>query len=258
MPFTFCQLELDLFAPPTFADVLSQMQVTSISVTVSPRLKKGWYLKFHRTSTERQLIVPKYLEAAPLKIKEALIKWSLFAYRNKKNLDKNTLLARKLLEREILDYIEALHPQTSRSGKVINPNEIEQNTRGVKYDLREQFAYVNILYFNGTLSSLVKWGERGSLTSYQTFRYDTQGTRFSVITIAGVYNHPATPVFAVQAVLYHEMLPIAIPPTIIDGRRQVHSRDFRLAEKKFKYFKEWRDWEAKNVRKLSRSLKRKK
>jgi hypothetical protein len=127
--------------------------------------------------------------------------------------------------------------------------------RGQYYDLRVLFDELNAEFFGGGLDSFVKWGAAGSVTSYQTFRTDRDGNRRSVITIAGVYDSPRVPLYAVKGVLLHEMLHIAFPPSKVNGRNRIHGPEFSAAERRSPYFAPWRAWERANLPALARAAR---
>jgi hypothetical protein len=118
------------------------------------------------------------------------------------------------------------------------------------------FDHINARYYDSSLRSYVRWGERASITSYQTARDAPDGSRYNLITIAGAYNHPSVPRYAIEGIMYHEMLHIAIPPVVSGGRRTVHGREFRRAERRFEHFREWCSWQRTHLRTLAAAIRR--
>ena len=102
--------------------------------------------------------------------------------------------------------------------------------------LQDFFNKINNACFENKLQSYVRWGTHASKTSYQTNCSDEQGKTFSLITIAGIYNHPSVPEFALYSVMYHEMLHIFHPVDKVNGRRIVHSKQFKAQEILFKEY----------------------
>jgi hypothetical protein len=257
MPFQFEQLALDLFPNARFDDLIAREQYRDVSVSVSRRLKRGWYAKCQRGLAHRHLVIPPYLENAPEFIKRKLLEWALLARPKRKSEIGLWTAQRREYEEEILKYIDSLDLHKAQTNNTVNPERYELRTAGCKFDLKEVFAYLNALYFEGKLTSRVRWGRCGSTTSYQSAKFDKNGTRFSLITIAGVYDYPSVPEYALHGVMYHEMLHLAYPPVKLNGRRIIHSREFKTAERQFKYFQEWRTWERGSVRRIARLLRRK-
>ena len=247
------QLSLALFSP-SFEQLLSEKEICTLSVEISTRMKKSWYVKICRKTGQRNLIIPTYLQEAPEQIKLALIQWAQLPL-VKTGKNRRTIgLHKTSLENTIRSYIQSLpglHHRISR----FDPHTLQHHTRGTRYDLREIFNSINRRYFNDSLNASLRWGSRTSTTSYQTVKTARDGSRFNLITIAGVYNHPDVPRFAIEAVMYHEMLHIAVPPFRKNGRNVIHGSDFKNLEKKFEFFSEWHVWERLHLRKLARSLR---
>ncbi|MDR0330193.1 MAG: hypothetical protein LBH93_00575, partial [Chitinispirillales bacterium] len=53
------------------------------------------------------------------------------------------------------------------------------------------------------------------------------------------------------------MLHIAIPPRTVNGRRVIHGRDFKAAERKYPLYNQWIKWEKENMGKLLTKARRK-
>jgi hypothetical protein len=251
------QLSLSLFQTSTFEQLIKQEGVRTLLIFISARLKRGWHVKVDRRSGIRTLTVPSYLEDAPVEIKKALIQWALLPLVKSKDRTRSLKIEKLQLEHQIQTYIRNLDTPKLRVSQ-LNTAELELKTRGARYDLRELFNTINESYFQNSISSSVRWGGYSSLTSYQTTKTGKDGTRFNLITIAGVYDHPDVPLFAVEAVMYHEMLHIAIPPYLKNGKHVIHGPEFKRAEKEYGHFLQWREWERTALRNLARNLKRKK
>jgi hypothetical protein len=149
---------------------------------------------------------------------------------------------KKHLERIIRGYI-GTHGTAPQKKSRFDPEQKPAHTRGRIYDLREVFDCVNAISFNGSLSSFLRWGAPRSRTSYHMIKIDPAGNRVNLITIAGVYDLPTIPRFAIEAIMHHEMLHIAIPPVRGNGRSVIHGSAFKAAEKKFTHYPKWRAWE---------------
>ena len=57
--------------------------------------------------------------------------------------------------------------------------------------------------------------------------------------------------------MFHEMLHTKIPARRVNGRRLVHGREFKEAERRYLHAREWDRWQGANLRKLSAQIKRK-
>jgi hypothetical protein len=246
------QLSLPLFDPPTFDDLLEKRAVTTaLSVVVNPRFKHGWQVKFLPFSKQRQLFVPRCFDSAPEEIKNRLIDWALLPCRpggQKKSIVRKQRL---LLEKQIRDHMESL-PNAPRRASRFNPAAFAGNSAGKIFDLREVFAAVNAAYYNVSLTAHIRWGKPRSKMSYHMTKTDAAGNKVNLITIAGVYDHPEVPRFAIEAIMYHEMLHIAIPPHKNNGRNVIHGKEFKEREKIFRQYAQWRKWEREKLPALAR------
>jgi hypothetical protein len=237
------QLALPLFEHPSFEDVLRRRNLSgALSVVVNPRLTRGWRVRVKPLWGGRQLTIPGYLESAPAEVKNALVDWALLPCRPRKNQKGAARRQRSILEKTVWEYVYAL-PNAPKQRSRFNPASFSAGARGQKYDLREVFDSVNKRYFNGTLAALLRWGGPRSKMSYHMAKTAPDGQKFNLITIAGAYDHHDVPRFAIEAIMYHEMLHIAVPPYIRQGRKVVHGQEFKKAEREFKDFEAWRRWE---------------
>lgn len=247
------QLSLPLFPDLSFNELIASKNMSGLTVKLSSRLKRSWHVKISRVTGVRLLTVPYYLESAPSSVKLSLLEWALLPLNSRKT-DPATKIHRQNLERNIQSYISDLDPALYSSR--LDAAKLEHKTRGNRYDLRVVFDTINNTYFQNKVIASVRWGSYSSLTSYQTVRTEKNGTRINLITIAGVYNHPDVPLFALEAVMYHEMLHIVVPPYKKNGRTIIHSPEFKNMEHKFAFYKQWHQWERDCIRNLAKSLKR--
>ena len=108
--------------------------------------------------------------------------------------------------------------------------------RGHAYDLQAIYRRLNRRFFATRFSGVkIGWSMR---QSRQVLGHFDPAHRAIVITRA--LDHPETPQFALEYLVYHEMLHLKFPPQQGSGRRSFHSRQFRQEEKKFPRFAEAR------------------
>ncbi len=250
------QQELDLFPVPTFEEIISSRGLSGLSVVFRNRLKKSWSLTI-KPDKQRILTIPGLLEDAPERVKKNLIDWALIQRPRLRRNRKKHYQRKKILEESVWRYLEEKGIKYERALKK-NPEEFSFNTRGSKYDLQVIYEDINTRYFGGKIKTYIRWGRYASKTSYQSFYTDNNGKRFSIITIAGVYDHPKVPEFAVRGVLFHEMLHIAIPSYKKKGRNIVHGIEFKRSERSCPYYKKWHVWEKKEFYRIARLMKKKK
>ena len=130
--------------------------------------------------------------------------------------------------------------------------------RGRHHHLEELREQINDEYFDGALDVHITWGQnaagrrrrRGAGFSIRLGSYD-ESTR--LVRIHPVLDRGEVPRYVVAAVVYHEMLHAAVPPTKPSGseRRRVHTAEFRRREKLFRDHDRAEEWLARNVERLA-------
>jgi hypothetical protein len=108
--------------------------------------------------------------------------------------------------------------------------------QGERFDLELLFDQINTAYFDAALSK-PKLGWSLGTSSSLLGHYDPP---HHVIVLNRLLDTPETPALVVEFVLYHEMLHILHPIELRAGRRHIHTREFRAAEKRFKGHEEAR------------------
>lgn len=247
-------MTLELFPPRTFDQLCTERRCAELFIRFNSRLRKSWYVKIHRNSNRRELNVPRLLEHAPEGVKLALIEWATLPKPRRPDCGRSIRERHHFLETKLHAYISDHTPALSGSPDVPFRH---VPTKGCRWDLREIFDTLNGRYFDNRLASFLRWGSVASKTSYQSTRKDTSGKPHHCITIAGVYNHPEVPRFAVEAIMHHEMLHIHIPPRRESGRAVMHGPDFKRNERSFPHYRKWRQWEKEKLPSLLMQLRRK-
>jgi len=226
-----------------------------LEIVVNRRMKKSWRVQVNFKTGERVLTIPEVLANPPEHVKECLIRWAMMPMTRKARRGADFVKNKRSMEETIRAYMESCGVAQERKSR-IDPAMFEHQTKGFAYDLREIFDALNRGYFNGELKSYIRWGQTASRTSYQTTRIDKGGNQFNLITISGVYDSPQVPQYAIYGLVYHEMLHIAIPPRVVNGRRVIHGRDFKAAEKKYPFYNQWIEWEKQNMARLLYNARR--
>jgi hypothetical protein len=251
------QQNLGLFPERSFEQLLESNNIAkSLCVKVSSRMGRGWNVTCNRITGKRTLTIPITLTNAPEPVKIALISWALLPLGNKSKTSSEVKNNRKKIENYIYQHLSEhglIKPPVSR----INREVLSEKTAGTKFDLLKIFEKINTHYFESKLQAYLRWGIPGSTTSYQTVRRSKDGSSWNLITIADIYNHPSIPQFAIESVMFHEMLHIAIPPYRKNGKNVIHGKEFKAAEKLFPYFEQWRAWENKELKLILKDIRRK-
>ena len=105
---------------------------------------------------------------------------------------------------------------------------------GQHYHLEEMFEELNFRHFDGLMAMpLLGWSRMPSRTTLG--HYDPS---HNAIILSKLLDSPQVGRLAVEYVLYHEMLHLRYPVQHKGGRRQVHTKEFKQAEKEFPGLKE--------------------
>lgn len=116
----------------------------------------------------------------------------------------------------------------ARGRKTIRP------PQGKIYDLCKLFEELNLQYFGGSMPQpQLGWSFKGSRTTLG--HYDP--SHHSIVLTRLLDSSTATEL-AVRYVLFHEMLHLKFPVEYHRGRRCVHTKEFKDAEKKFAHFEQ--------------------
>jgi hypothetical protein len=107
-------------------------------------------------------------------------------------------------------------------------------SKGHVYDLEAIFEDLNRRFFHGLMARPpLTWSANASRQSLG--HYDPA---HNTIVISKIFDHPRIPKFAVEYLVYHEMLHLKHPVKLRGSRRCVHSRDFVAEEKLFPEFEQ--------------------
>lgn len=101
--------------------------------------------------------------------------------------------------------------------------------RGHTYDLEAIFEDLNTRFFYGLLARPeMTWS-----TERARNRLGHYDPAHNAIVVSRVFDHPRVPRYAVEYIVYHEMLHLKHPVKLRGGRRCVHSAEFRVEEAQF-------------------------
>ena len=101
--------------------------------------------------------------------------------------------------------------------------------KGHIYDLDSIFENLNLQFFAGLLARpRLTWS--ANRARHRLGHYDPA---HNAIVISRVFDHPGVPRYAIDYIVYHEMLHLKHPVKLRGSRRCVHSREFLQEEKRF-------------------------
>jgi predicted metal-dependent hydrolase len=101
--------------------------------------------------------------------------------------------------------------------------------QGDIFHLEEIFEDLNSRFFHGLLARpQMTWSKIRSRRSLG--HYDPA---HNAIVVSRIFDHPAVPRYAVEYIVYHEMLHLKHPVKLRGSRRCVHGKEFQAEEKLF-------------------------
>ena len=101
--------------------------------------------------------------------------------------------------------------------------------RGTYYDLDQIFDDLNLRFFHGLMARpQMTWSGSHSLRSLG--HYDPA---HNTIVVSRVFDQPRVPRYAIEYLVYHEMLHLRHPVKLRGSRRSVHPAAFRAEEELF-------------------------
>ncbi len=127
---------------------------------------------------------------------------------------------------------QAAHIRQTRGRKRI------LSAQGHRWDLDEVFESLNTRFFHGLLGRpILTWSAHSARRMLG--HYDAA---HNTIVVSRVFDRPDTPRYAVEYLLYHEMLHLKHPVRVKAGRRCVHSREFQAEERLFPQLEDAKAW----------------
>jgi len=153
------------------------------------------------------------------------------------------ILLAKLYKKPIDAAHNLRYKRFSSSAAVTRQTELIRGARGSKrffgpqghfFNLEEVFDSLNLRFFGGLLGRPeLTWSE--GMAKRSLGNYDAA---HNTIVVSRVFDRPSSPRYALEYLLYHEMLHLKHPVRMRGLRRCVHSRDFKAEEKLFPQLKE--------------------
>jgi hypothetical protein len=148
------------------------------------------------------------------------------------------ILLAKLYRKPIEPVYADKYRRYTQSEAVSKQAEHIRQTRGRKristpqghlWDLEEVFEAVNLRFFHGLLGRpTLTWSAH--VAKRMLGHYDAA---HNTIVVSRVFDRPGTPRYAIEYLMYHEMLHLKHPVRVRAGRRCVHSKEFQAEERLF-------------------------
>jgi len=124
-----------------------------------------------------------------------------------------------------------------------SPVKLKSRVTGEHYCLQTIYDSLNIEYFDGVISAPITWGRSSSQKRAKMRTMGSYNAGNSTIRINPLLDKKTVPAYFLEFVVYHEMLHAYLGIKTRNGRRSIHSREFRLLEKKFRHYEKAMEWE---------------
>jgi hypothetical protein len=148
------------------------------------------------------------------------------------------ILLAKLYRKPIDPAHNLRYKRFTTSSAVVRQTELIRHARGSKrylgpqgryFHLEEVFDALNVRFFNGLMGRPeLTWSEH--LARRSLGHYDAA---HNTIVVSRVFDRPSSPRYALEYLLYHEMLHLKHPVRMRGLRRCVHSAEFKAEEARF-------------------------
>jgi predicted metal-dependent hydrolase len=123
------------------------------------------------------------------------------------------------------------------------PKKLFINTQGKYYDLCEIYAKINKEYFNGRVTACITWGLKSPKYAVRKRTLGSYSSHTNTIRINPILDKKSIPRYFIEFIVYHEMLHADMDIETKNGRRSVHSREFKRREKLFGDYEKAIAWE---------------
>ncbi len=153
------------------------------------------------------------------------------------------ILLAKLYRKPVDAAHNLRYKRFASSAAVTRQTELVRSARGSKhyfgpegrfYHLEEVFDSLNMRFFGGLMGRPeLTWSEHHArrLLGHYDAAHNT-------IVVSRVFDRPSSPRYAIEYLLFHEMLHLKHPVRMRGLRRCVHSREFKAEERQFPHMKE--------------------
>jgi hypothetical protein len=116
---------------------------------------------------------------------------------------------------------------------------------GAWHDLVDIFRKINAEYFGNRVAAGITWGAQCRRRAARRRTLGSYGSDAGIITINPMLDRRTVPRYFVEFIVYHEMLHADIGMSMRNGRRIVHSGEFRVRERLFRQYERAIAWEKK-------------
>ena len=139
--------------------------------------------------------------------------------------------------------------QTCLKKREQNSRQLSIHTKGRLHNLREIFDDLNNEYFGRRITASIGWGKGNARRAVRNRTLGSYCGHSDTIRINPVLDRRNVPRYFIRYVVYHEMLHSAVKEERKNGRRSVHTSEFRKLERLFKDYGKAVSWEKRLMQK---------
>lgn len=158
--------------------------------------------------------------------------------------------------KEIAEFIKNRKCRTRLIGNFIKENRhclrkkpsrtISARTIGKYHDLKALFDSVNDEYFGGRITASITWGNKSPRWAVRRRTLGSYSIQTKTIRIHTCLDRKHVPKFFLKFILYHEMLHSDMQEEKKNGRRLIHSAEFKRRERLFDCYEKAIAWEKRH------------
>src|SRR5512141_2975 len=130
------------------------------------------------------------------------------------------------------------------------PRPARLESRGSVHDLQAIFDRLNAQFFERRVEARIGWGPNRGGRRRRTIKTGVYVQDARLIRIHPALDRREVPELYVAAVVFHEMLHQVVPAVERNGRRLVHSQEFRRRERAYPDHETAKQWEEENLQLL--------
>ena len=130
------------------------------------------------------------------------------------------------------------------------PRPARLESRGNVHDLQAIFDRLNAEHFESRVEARIGWGPNRGGRRRRTIKTGVYVQDARLIRIHPALDRREVPELYVAAVVFHEMLHQVVPAVERNGRRLVHSQEFRRRERAYPDHEMAKQWEEENLQLL--------
>ena len=143
----------------------------------------------------------------------------------------------------IRDFIKTNSPRIGHTTSTPAP----LMPHGKVYSLTDIFEQVNRGYFEDRITAGITWGRNRPVKRVRRITLGSYCNSSNIIRIHPLLDRKAVPSYFVEFIVYHEMLHADLRVEPGNGRRKLHTKEFRLRECRFAAYEQALAWEKNNL-----------